>query len=206
MTISNGYTTVDEFKARYYPADMADAIDDAVIEAVVEATSRLIDEHCSRRFWKNTVAEARYYTPEWGDLLIVDDLVSVTSLKTDEDEDRTYERTWTTADYDLEPYNAGLSSPVKPYTQIRTSPKGSYSFPGTRKGVELTGIFGWYAVPDAINEACLIQSIRLFKRKDTPFGIAGNEELGTLQNIPRLDPDVKMLLEPYRRITSVGDV
>jgi len=205
IAIVNGYATLLEFTNRFFPAGANDHLDDAVIEGVIEAVSRQIDGLFSRKFWKNGTAEARYYTAEFGDLLYTDDIVSIATLKADEDGDRVYERTWATTDYDLEPYNALLQYPVQPYTSIRVSHKGNYSFPGTRRGVEITGLFGWPAVPDPINEACLIQSIRIFKRRDAPFGVTGSAEMGHLLVIPELDPDVMLMLAPYRRL-SVGGI
>jgi len=194
MTITNGYCTVDDFKANFFPVNTTDSIDDAIIESKIEAISRLIDEETHRRFWKNSVAEARFFSPEYSDLLYTFDIVSITTLKTDEDGDRVYERTWATTDYDLEPENAALDG--KPYTAIRTSPNGSYSFPVARRGVEITGIFGWNAVPKLAKEACLLQAIRLFKRKDAPFGVTGSAEMGSMIAITKLDPDVAKMLAP----------
>jgi hypothetical protein len=50
-----------------------------------------------------------------------------------------------------------------------------------------------------VSEACKIQSIRLFKRKDAPFGVVAGGEMQQSMTIPDLDPDVKMLLSPYVR-------
>jgi hypothetical protein len=205
MAITNGFATLAEFKARFYPSGLIDITDDTVIENAIEAVSRLIDGKCSRRFWKNTVDETRYFTANYGDLFYTDDIVSITTLKTDETGARSYSRTWAVTDYDLEPYNALLQYPVQPYTSIRVSPMGTLSFPFDRKAVQIVGVFGWPAVPDTINEACLLQSIRLFKRKDAPFGVTGSAEMGHLIVIPKLDPDVEMLIAPYRRL-SIGAV
>lgn len=197
MTITNGYTTLSDFKARFYPTSVDDNADDQVIEAVIESVSRMIDNYCGRRFYKNTNDEARYFTALNEDRCMVGDLVSVTTLATDEAEDRTYSTTWSSsADYELYPWNASLDG--VPYSEIRTMPGGGQSFPSGARNVKVTGVFGWNAVPKSVAEACLIQSARLFKRKDAPFGVTGAAEMGQLQVIPRLDPDVRLLLEPYR--------
>ena len=195
MTITNGYATLAEYKAQFFPTDQSDTADDATIELVIEAASRAIDDHCFRRFYKNTVDETRYYSAEFDNILFVDDLVSITTLKTDEDGDRTYEQTWVATDYDLQPFNASLKS--EPYGWIETTPNGSYSFPNTAKGVQIVGVFGWPSTPKQIKEACLLQAHRLFKRKDAPFGVAGTGELGQVVMINKLDPDVLSLLSPW---------
>ncbi len=189
MAITNGYCTLAEIKARLA---ITDTTDDAILEQVVEAVSRWIDEFCRRRFWVNSVDETRYYTPEYTDLLYTGDIVSITTLKTDEDGDRIYEKTWATTDYDLEPLNAALDG--EPYTEIRTAPDGNYSFPLVAKGVQIVGQFGWPAVPKQVKEACLLQSERIFRRKDAPFGVAGVAATGELALIPHLDVDVQELL------------
>lgn len=201
MTITNGYATLAQLRARLGFAT-ADTADDTILEAIVAAVSRWIDLHCGRRFWVNSVAEARYYTATDSDLLLCpDDVVTVTALACDEDGDRVYERTWAATDYDLEPYNATLDG--QPYTRIAVTPNGQYAFPTMAKAVKVTGTFGWSAVPDAIREACLLQAERIYKRKDAPFGVLGSAEMGQTLVIPKLDPDVALLLWPYTR-QSVG--
>ena len=66
----------------------------------------------------------------------------------------------------------------------------------------MVGKFGYGATaPKAVSEACIIQSTRLFRRKDAPFGVTGASDMGQASVIARLDPDVRFLLAPYRRIT-----
>ncbi len=197
MGIVNGYCTLAELKARL---NLVDADDDVMLESVVNGVSRWIEDWCSRRFWltPSSAEETRYYTALWPDLLYVDDLYSVTTLATDGDGDGDYEVEWAASDYHLEPRNA--LSDGKPYTYIRVKPRGQHVFPSVVWGVKITGRWGWPAVPPQVKEACLLQSERLFKRKDTPFGIEGTAELGTVSVIPRLDPDVQMLLSPLRRL------
>jgi hypothetical protein len=202
MTITNGYCALTDIKPRLGIAT-ANTDDDTILEQVITAVSRLIDERTGRRFFVNSADEIRYFTAEFNDFLRTGDLVSITSLYTDDSGNRTYGTLWTTADYDLEPDNAALDS--IPYNAIAISPVGSKNFPvGIRKGVKITGKFGWTAVPAIIKEVCLIQSTRIFKRKDTPFGIAGAAELGQI-TIPKFDSDVELLLRPFK-IWEVGAI
>lgn len=194
MAITNGYATLAQVKARL---GITDTTDDTILESVVEGISRLIDDYCGRHFYQKT-STTFYFTGEFGDLLVVPDLVSITTLKTDDDGDRTYETTWTTSDYDLLPYNA--SSYDKPYTRIETTPNGDYSFPTTAKGIEIAGTWGWPAAPTHVKEACLLQSEILFKRKDAIFGVIGGGEMGQPVRLSKLDPQVQMILDPFRRI------
>lgn len=120
-----------------------DTADDDQLGPSIEAVSRAIDEHCGRWFYPRV--QTRYFTPLRGSELLLDaDLLSVTSLKADEDDDRTYEVTWATTDYDLGPDNALLGSVARPYWRIDTAPNGARSFPTGRKSVELVGSWGFY--------------------------------------------------------------
>lgn len=186
------YATMTELKARL---DITDSTDDDMLDNALAAASRWIDQYCGRRFDYTT--ETRYYTAEEGDLIRVDDLVSVTTLSCDEDEDRTYETTWTTDDYDLLPYNAALEN--RPYTQLEVSPTGSYYFPTGVKGVKVVGVFGWPTIPGPVKEACLLLSAGLFKRKDAVFGVLGTVDTGMVR-IAGLDAQVQQLLMPYRKM------
>jgi hypothetical protein len=199
VAITNGYCELDDLKDRL---SITDFEDDATLEQVITAVSRQIDALTGRRFYATTDDETRYYTPELDDVLFVDDIQSITTLQTDDDGDRTYENTWTTDDYDLLPDNAALDG--RPYTRLELAPYGDFMFPeGVRRGVKIVGKFGFSATgshPDVVREACLLQSARIFKRKDAPFGITGAPEFGVLQAIPKLDPDVVLMLESVKRL------
>jgi len=204
MSITAGLCTLTEIRARLQFAS-TDTTDDAMLESIVTGVSRLIDNYCGRKFYADTADATRYYTAEFSDVLFLpDDLISVTTLKTDTDGDRTYETTWATTDYDLEPLNAALDS--APYTRISTTPAGRYGFPTIAKSVQIVGKFGYATtVPAPVKEACLLQCERLYKRKDAIFGVLGSAEMGQMVVLPKLDPDVQLLLSGYLRI-SVGAV
>jgi hypothetical protein len=198
VTITNGYCTLAEARAQIGITVTADTTDDTVIEARVEAISRTIDALTGRRFYRNGTDEVRYYTSDSPYVLeCPDDIGSITTLKTDDDGDRTYEHTWAATDFDLMPYNASLDS--KPYTWIETTPDGDYVFPSTPKGVQITGKFGYAAsTPPAIKAACLLATQKLFKRKDAPFGVEAGGDLG-IMTLMKTDPDLQSLLTPFIR-------
>jgi hypothetical protein len=195
MALTNGYTTVAALKTRL--GNIADDRDNAKLEQVIEAASREIDGLTNRVFY-TVDAQARTFTAEWGNLLIIDDLVSLDSIETDDTGDRSYGTTWAATDYDLEPENAAVKG--IPYTSISITPNGRYVFPRSRRGVRITGDWGWPAVPKAIEEACLLISVRLVTRSKAPFGVAGSTDT-QVTYIPRNDPDARLLIEPYRRMT-----
>jgi hypothetical protein len=200
MTITNGYTTLNEYKQRFYDEGTGDTKDDAAIESVITGISRAIDSICWQRFFTTAANETRYFTADFGAWLrLPERIISISTLKTDNDNDRTYENTWAVTDYDLMPYNASLDG--EPYRWIEATPNGDYSFPtGVRKGVEISGKFGWSSAPQAIVEACLLGSHRLMARRNSPYGVSGAAALGnltlTVQQL-KSDPDFMELISPY---------
>lgn len=196
MAITNGYLSLDEARGYILP-NGADTDDDIRIEIAVEAASRAIDEFCRRRFY--TATETRYYTPSDGSLVFVDDLVSVTTLKTDAGGDGTFETTWAASDYNLGPYNANTDG--RPYTKIERAHSGSYAFPdGVRRSVEIAGSFGWPSVPSAVKQACAIQAQTFFKRATEGGAPIVSMDGGTMPSSSKyLDRSVELLVRPYRR-------
>ena len=180
-----------------------DLTNDADLERAIEAASRWIEAYTGWRFYSTAADETRYYTAWCGEYIYVPDgLLSITTLATDDEADRTYSTTWAATDYDLWPYNAAIDTPPGPYLRIESSPLGSYSFPTGPRGVKIVGKFGYSTAanqPQQIREACLIRAAQLFKRKDAIFGVTGATAFGqALLRIPP-DPDVEALLRPFIR-------
>jgi hypothetical protein len=107
-------------------------------------------------------------------------------------------------DYQLEPLNGNLDGLTWSYDKIRAV--GDYLFPnvnanyGSQALVQVTAIFGWPSVPEPVTQATIIQASRLFKRYDSPLGVAGFGDMGAIRVSRALDPDVGQLVEPYRRM------
>lgn len=195
MAITNGYGTLAEYKVRH---DIDDTDDDVTIEAIITAVSRLIDGIRGERFYTTASDETRYFSADDFNVLFTPlKIISVTTLKTDNDNDGTYEYTWTEdTDFYLQPYNASLDN--EPYRWIETAPNGSYSFPkGVKKGVQIAGKFGWSSAPSYISEACYLGTARIMQRQDTALGVSAAAALGQLQvQVDRLrnDPDFMALV------------
>lgn len=111
---------------------------DASLLAAAEAASRYLDGECHRRFYTQTAT--RYFTARHSHSLDVPDLLSVTTLKCDQDGDRTYEEVWASSDYDL---TAGDDYNGWPKWRLVTTPNGSYSFSRYPRGVEIAGVWGY---------------------------------------------------------------
>ncbi len=198
-TVTNGYVTLTELKNHIQANGGGGftAADDDNLSIAINAASRWIDRQKHTSFYARD--ETRYFTAKYGDLLYVDDLLSVTTLKTDDNADGTYETTWATTDYVLEPRNAALGSEPQPYRQIRYNVNGDYSFPvNVRDGVQIVGSWGYASsAPAAIKQATLLMAHRLWKRKDAIFGVAGTAALGITMVQAKIttDTDIMTLLD-----------
>jgi hypothetical protein len=179
--------------------DVSDPEDDTECEQAIESASGAIETHCGeRRFWVNGTDEDRRYSPPYPDVFWCnDDIVSLTTLATDEDGDGVCERTWETTDYFLEPANALLDG--EPYTRIRIATNGRYSFPVGTSRLKLTGKFGWAAVPAKVKQATFIQGSRFYERRNSPFGVIATTETMVATVKDDLDPDVQILLRGLKR-------
>lgn len=177
------------------------------LTAAISASCRSIDAACGRRFWLDAdTAQVRYYTPDSTRRLMIDDLVTLTSLLVDQDGDGTFEETWTNGThFVLQPINNPSESPARPYESVLRRVSSGYSFPcGVEHSVKVTGKFGWAAVPPEIAQATTVLAGKLFKRaREAPFGIVsfGGADSGAAMRIARTDPDVANLLAGYIRHT-----
>lgn len=206
MSITNGYATLAQVKAALR---ITDTIDDTLIELAVEAASRDIDAYCARVFY-NVGAGSRFFAASDAYFCPIDDAQSITEVATSATSNGVYSVVWANpsagnndGDYQTEPVNSafptdGIPSPI---TGLRAL--WNYLFPiaGGAALVKVTGTWGWAAVPTAIKQACVIQAARIFKRNDSPLGVAGFGDMGAMR-VSRVDPDVARMLEPYRRVNG----
>jgi hypothetical protein len=196
VAITNGYCTLAELKASL---NISDNVDDTALEAAITAASRMIDDYTERFFYVNGSVGSpvtRYYTAVDPYTINIDDITTVSEVATDDNFDRTFGTVWSTTDYMVEPIN----NPIKGWPYSRVLAIGSYIFPyQLPQSVRIKGVWGFSAVPSEVNMAALIQSSRLFGRRQSPFGIAGSPDLGTIRLFSRLDADVEVLLRPFRK-------
>lgn len=201
-TLGKLYCTVDALKSRL-GIPLTSTVDDYELHAACFSASRAIEHDCERHFWRTASAEARTFTP--GDAYCLklpefSDLVSVTTLKTDDSGDGTYDITWASTDFQLWPGNSSAAPEPRPYTRVLAV--GSYTFPtltvtGRTDRVEITGVWGWASVPWGIKQAALIAAADTYKLKDAPFGVAGFGDFGPMRVGTNRAAD--RYLAPYRR-------
>jgi hypothetical protein len=109
------------------------------------AVSQWADHYCNRIFYPHV--KTIYLDGDASKKLLVPDLISVTTLKEDHDNDLVWSEVWAAdTDYILQPHNALPTTPWgTPYTSIILSPKSGApeTFPRGVKNFELAAKFGY---------------------------------------------------------------
>lgn len=200
MSITDGYCTLQELKDW---KRLTSNTDDATLEAIITAVSRSIDSVTGHNFYTQASATARVYAASQTDLLEVHDFYETASLviKSDEDANGSYETTWASTDYQLEPLNGiALGRAV---WRIRARAYGNRRFLVSSDAlVQVTAKWGWVSVPQPVKQACLILANRMANRRDSPLGMIQSPDLGTNDRLASFDPDVSALLRPYTKFET----
>jgi hypothetical protein len=127
--LTNGYVELEQFKSTAELTGSSFADQD--IQNAIVSASRWIDYETSTKFWPDTVDQTRYFTANGASVLRIDDLISLTTLTTDTDDNGTFDYTWTVnTDFVLEPKNAVQNG--FPYNSIRRLRSGA-RIPGRSK-------------------------------------------------------------------------
>lgn len=195
MAINNGYVSLSLLKSSL---QIEDTLLDEFLELAIESASRQIDAITERTFYQAD-GETRYFTPRDSFVTEIDDLRTLTSLKTSSDADKNFDVTWAAKDYQTEPLNntqGGLDFPI---TRLRAVDEYLFTVVGQEATVEVTGDWGWTSVPTQVQQACLILSARLFERRNSPLGIAGFSDVGAVF-VSKFDSDIEKLLMPFRKV------
>ncbi len=179
------YITLTELKD---VIDVEDVLDDTFLSLVPSGTSRAVDRCAGRQFGQVDTVEARRYRVRYSRTrgawrVAIDDLQDETGL------------VFPNTSYYLGPDNADKKGKPWTYVDFTEDPTGD------RAGyADLTALWGWSAVPDAVKLSTFLQGNRWSSRKDSPFGIAGSPDQGSeLRLLARVDPDVVVSLRDYRR-------
>jgi hypothetical protein len=195
MAIVNGYCSLAEIKAS---AGITDSVDDTMLELAVESASRFVDSYTQRYFY-NAGTATRLFAPQDSYVAEIDDLITLTTLQTSDGDD--FGTTWAAKDYQLEPLNGNVDGLTgHPATRIRAVDDFIFNVLDGEATVRVVGVWGWSAVPIAVKQATIIQASRIFKRNSSPLGIAGFGEMGAVRVGVQLDPDVKHLIDVYRKV------
>ena len=93
MALTNAYATLAQVKAALR---ITDSVDDSLLEMAIDSASRLIDGYTYRYFY-NAGTAVRNFAAEDSYLVNIDDLVSISELKTTDEIGSEY-TTWNATD------------------------------------------------------------------------------------------------------------
>jgi len=177
--------------------------DDTLLTALANRASAAIDQFCRRPF-AAAVDATRYYTvgkDTDGRMLYLDaDLCQITTIKTDADAASPV--TLAAADYITHPRN------LTPWHSIELKMSSDESWTYTddaADGIEIVGRWAYSLTPpDDIVHAAVRLSAFYYRQKDAQvFDTTAIPEAGVItvpQGLPR---DIRLILEPYRRVEMV---
>lgn len=178
MTWALAYCTVNEARSWLGGGDTAE------LALAIEAASRAIDKACGRQFGVTDAAEAQPFKAEYwrGTTYVdIDDTFDADLAVTGVDS------------FTLYP----LRARGKPYTQIQI-PRHVGDL------VEVTAVWGWPEIPDAIKQATLIQAARFYERRDSAGGPLIQKNVDDISYrwgaTQELDADVAASIGSYVRL------
>ena len=196
MAATNGYITLAALRGELDITDATDLLDNTRLDVAIQAASRAIDDECGRRFYVDTTATLRYFRAYDDDYMVVDDISSAKGLivATDADNDRVWEQVWQRR------ITWSRSTPWRKAGHTRTCASHPMARTTSREllGRQVTALCGWPTIPLAIQKATTIQALKLYKRRDAPFGVMGIGDTGQF-TMPAIDPDVDGRSHPRGR-------
>lgn len=202
--VTHGYCTVDDLREQLNDLGEGNLSERQLVRAVNSA-SRWVDGYTGRRFWADETPSARYVTPLPNncELWLPWDISSTVGLEIATDNGSGgYATVWDTTDYQLGPYDANTpGSPYGGWSKVESTGRLRFDIRGIngRNGmlrVRFTGLFGYAFCPDDVEQATVLKATQLYKRKDSPYGVAQFGDVAAVQ-INRKDADVLDLLQPY---------
>lgn len=200
----NDYVTASEVIAAM-PSQGMDS-QESLIETLITRVCRMIDSYCGvdPGSFKVTTDEVRHFSGSGQKRMSIAMIATdPTTVSIGDGDGVTYPDNYedlTINDYVLWPYNALQNG--EPFTTIILTAWGQYSYwPEGVKRVRVEGKFGFSEnPPDDIVQAAIIQVGRMVKRGLQSFEDTGaNEDLGQMTYTQNIDPDLKLILNPYKR-------
>jgi hypothetical protein len=185
---ASDYTTLAILKASL---TITDTTDDTALSAAITAASRAVDRYTGTTFYP--ITETRTFSPDSATECPVDAIGADAGLVVQVGTGGTYGTTLTTV-YPW-PYNAIKKGGV--YTRLTTSYGPLFPYGYREPTVSVTAAWGYPSVPADVASAVLIKAARVYRRKDTPEGVAGSGDYGVVRVSKYEDPDVVLLLEPF---------
>lgn len=186
------YTTLALLKTSL---GITDTSDDAALSRAITTASRAIDLYTGTAFSPTT--EARTFYPTSSGDVWVDRFTSTTGLVVKTGTDGTFPTTILSTD--VVPWPPSAPSKGGAYCRLLI-PTAALPTGSLRPTVQVTAAWGFDPCPEVVADATLIKAAHLFRRKDSPDGVAGSGEFGVVRISRYEDPDVVSLLAPYVQV------
>jgi len=201
--LAKDYIVAAEIRAALPDAEWGSTYD-VLLSQLANAASRAIDRYTGRApgAYYADVPSVRYIDGSGTPRLWIGELAAAPAqVWVAESGDGSSYVPWDDTEYICWPYDALERG--EPYLRLDidllNGTKGIwYAYP---RAVKISGQWGYSAYPPAdVKQACLIQAIRWFKRSQQAYrDIGGIVDLGQLQYVQALDPEVAQLLSHLRR-------
>lgn len=201
--MAQDYASVEAIADHLRTPELIESEDRArLLQQLATRASRLIDAWFGYRegaFKAEDTASIRYYPGNNQSELWVDFMAAAPSqVEVAEAGDLTAYTVWAATDYYLLPVNALADG--RPYRSLKINSLVStkpywYQFEDLPT-VKITCRWGWSTIlPPMIEEACIVQVARWYKRGEQAFQDAGAvTELMNLRYLKKIDPEVELLL------------
>lgn len=197
MAITDAYATAETYR---YVTGKTGISEDAAILIDLTAVSRYIDGKVGRFFSKDASDTTRIISPtSTSPILYIPDLSAApTSVKIDTNVDGTFgETALAVTEYSLYPLDALVRPEPWPYTSIILNSWGVTGSWPWRGRVQITGKFGWPAVPAAVARATI--HLAAILRLESPRATSRISELeGTFEASREAQSIIKGLLDQYQ--------
>ena len=188
-----------------------DVQDTALLQDAVNVACKHIDSMCRRTFdvapTATSSATARIYAVQDAYLVSVDDFWSTTELviQTDDDDDGTFETTWTAADYELLPVGARMDDgSTGVYWHVNAVDSRTFPTGTRRRGVlKVTARWGWPDVPAAVRSAAMELGKDAYSARLNRGGVIVDGGTGAVFTA-RTNRLVSAWLAPYVRMDRPG--
>lgn len=195
--ISDAYATAETYR---YVTGKTGISDDAEILIDLTAISRYIDGKVGRFFSQDASDTTRIIVPSSpSSVLYIPDLSAApTSVKIDTNVDGTFgEAALAVTEYGLHPLDALLRPEPWPYTSIILNSWGVTGSWPWRGRVQITGKFGWPAVPAAVARATI--HLAAILRLESPRATSRISEIeGTFEASREAQGIIKELMQQYK--------
>lgn len=186
----NLYADLAMFEDQIVNNATLDTADAAVVERMLDASSRRVDEICRRHFYDLTAT--RVLDGNGRDRLRIPDLLAATSIKLDEDGDRTFELTLASAtDYYLKRHGYE-DEDATPYTMLELDGVNGQrsTFVSRKRLVEIVGRWGFTDETEAVEASGTAITGTLADATDLTLAVSADADLAVGQTLKLEDEQV----------------